>query len=264
MKSLLCVSSLCLLAATSAVADESAEAMKRFRETLQQSSPGELYIVMGEELYNAPRGRRQATLEACDFGLGPGVLEGAYAQLPRYFADSDKVEDLESRLATCMSRLQGVSAELLPQRVFGDPRMADIQKLAAYVAAQSNGMPLAAPLRHPRELDAYRLGEALFYRRAGSHDFACASCHTLQDKRIRLQRLTNLVDPAEAKHGVTTWPAYRPTVGDVQPLELWISTCLYQARYPQIRFASEASIALQSYMAQRANGGVIAIPGVKR
>ena len=258
------VTAISIFFAASAIADESSEAILRYRQALQQASPGELYIVMGEELYHAPRGRKQATLEACDFGLGPGVLEGAYAQLPRYFADSDKVEDLESRLATCMSRLQGVGAEILPQRVFGDPRMADIQKLAAYVAAESNGMPLAAPLRHPREVDAYRLGEALFYRRAGSHDFACASCHTLQDKRIRLQRLTNLVDPAEAKHGVTTWPAYRPTVGDVQPLELWISTCLYQARYPQVRFASEASIALQSYMAQRANGGVIAIPGVKR
>jgi sulfur-oxidizing protein SoxA len=219
---------------------------------------------MGEELYHATRGPNKASLEGCDFGLGPGVLKGAYAQLPRYFADTDRVEDLESRIATCMTDLQGFGPQALPERPLGDPRMADIQKLAAYVASESNGMKLAAPLAHPREVDAYRLGEALFYRRAGPHDFACSTCHTLKDKRIRLQRLTNLVEASEAQHGMTTWPAYRPTIGDVQPLQLWVASCLYQARYPEIRFGSEVSIALQSFMAQKAKGGEIAVPGVKR
>jgi len=244
--------------------DQSDRAMREYRQTLQKSSPAELFIVMGEELYHEKRGPKRVSLEACDFGLGPGVLKGAYAQLPRYFADTDKVEDLESRLASCMVRLQGVSPSEFPQFVFGNQRMLPFQQLAAYIAAESNGLPLSAPMQHAREIEAVRLGEALFYRRAGSHDFACASCHTLQNKRIRLQHLTNLVDPAEAMQGVTTWPAYRPTVGDVQPLELWLSACLYQARYPQVRFASEASIALQAFLAQHAKGGLIDVPGVKR
>src|SRR5687768_3891325 len=150
--------------------DSSDAAVKKYRETLKDASPGELYVMMGEELFRAPRGPDKVSLERCDFGLGPGVLKGAYAQLPRYFADTDKVEDVESRIATCMTRLQGVSASELPRRGFGDVRMADFLRLASYVAAQSNGMKLAPPLSHPKEIEAYGVGEALFFRRAGSHD----------------------------------------------------------------------------------------------
>ena len=255
MKILALLYAIVLLFAVHARADETSDAaIKRYRQALQEASPGELFVVMGEELFHAKRGPKNASLEACDFGLGPGVVKGAAARMPRYFADSDKVEDLESRLRTCMATVQGIAAAPI----------ADFQKLAAYVAAESNGLKLAPPMSHPKEIEAYRLGEVLFHRRAGSHDFACSTCHTLQGKRIRLQRLTNLVDPEDARQGITTWPAYRPVVGDVQTMQQWIGTCLYQARYPQVRFASEATIALQVYMGQHATGGVIATPGVKR
>jgi L-cysteine S-thiosulfotransferase len=248
-----------------AAADEkSDELVRKYRETLKDASPGELYVIMGEELWRAPRGPRKVSLERCDFGLGPGVLKGAYAQLPRYFADTDTVEDVESRLATCMASLQGYTAKELPRHGFGDPRMADFLRLASYVAAQSNGMKLAPPLSHPKEVDAYRIGELLFYRRAGSHDFSCATCHAVSGKRVRLQRLTNLADAQDARQGFPSWPAYRPTAGDVHTMQLWLGACMYQTRHPQLVFGSEASIALQVYMAQHAAGGVIAVPGVRR
>jgi len=256
---------LLLFIALPAAADGSSDGLvRKYREALKDASPGELYVLMGEELFHAKRGPKKASLERCDFGLGPGVLKGAYAQLPRYFADTDKVEDVESRLASCMTALQGYSAAQLPRHGYGDARMGDFLRLAVYVAWQSNGMKLAPPLGHPKELDAYRIGELLFYRRAGSHDFSCATCHAASGKRVRLQRLTNLADPKDAQHGFPTWPAYRPVAGDVHTMQLWIGACMYQIRHPQLVFASEASIALQVYMAQQAAGGVIAVPGVKR
>lgn len=252
-----------LMIAPAIAQDSSDAAIKKYRETMKDASPGELYVLMGEELYRKNRGPKNASLERCDFGLGPGVLKGAYAQLPRYFADTDKVEDVESRLATCMVALQGVSADALPRHGFGDARMADFLRLASYVASQSNGMKFAPPLSHPKEIDAYKIGELLFYRRAGSHDFACATCHTTQGKRVRLQRLTRLIDPKDAQQSFTAWPAYRPVAGDVHTMQLWLGGCMYQTRHPQLRFASEASIALQVYLAQHAAGGVIAVPGVR-
>ena len=258
------VVSLTLLAAP-VLADESSDAaVRKYREALKEASPGELYVLMGEELWRAPRGPKKVSLERCDFGLGPGVLKGAYAQLPRYFADSNKVEDVESRIATCMATLQGVNAKDLPQRGFGDARMADFLRLASYVAAQSNGMKLAPPLSHPKEVEAYRIGEQLFYRRAGSHDFSCATCHAISGKRVRLQRLTNLVDANDARLGLPSWPAYRPVAGDVHTMQLWIGACMHQIRHPELLFGSEASVALQVYMAQHAAGGVIDVPGVRR
>ena len=93
--------------------------------------------------------------------------------------------------------------------------MLDFERLAAYVAAQSNGMQLAAPLAHPKEVDAQRIGERLFYRRAGTHDFSCATCHTLPGKRIRLQRLAHLTESKEAQGVLPSWPAYRVAAGEV-------------------------------------------------
>ena len=43
----------------------------------------------------------------CGLGNGAGVVKGAFVKLPRYFADTQRVQDLESRLLTCLERLQG-------------------------------------------------------------------------------------------------------------------------------------------------------------
>ncbi len=57
-------------------------------------------------------------------------------------------------------------------------------------------------LRHPKEQEAYRLGEKIFYFRGGPHDFACATCHGEDGKRIRLQDLPNLTETAGRAEGV--------------------------------------------------------------
>ncbi len=41
----------------------------------------------------------------------------------------------------------------------------------------------------PKEKEAVALGEALFVRRSGPFDFACATCHEAKGMRIRLQGL---------------------------------------------------------------------------
>jgi len=78
----------------------------RYRQLLQESNPAELYEARGAEHWTRKRGPNNSSLEHCDLGLGPGVVKGAYVRLPRYFADTDRVQDLESRLVTCMVTLQ--------------------------------------------------------------------------------------------------------------------------------------------------------------
>ena len=95
--------------------------IQKYRQMLQEGNPAELSEARGEELWATPRGPNQATLEQCDLGLGPGKLEGAYAQLPRYFTDTGKVQDVESRLVTCMTALQGLSATQTPRRTGTKP-----------------------------------------------------------------------------------------------------------------------------------------------
>jgi L-cysteine S-thiosulfotransferase len=263
MKRLIGLLLVSIFVVATAIADERLETtVRQYREALKEASPGELWVLMGEELYRKPRGPKNASLEACDFG--PGVVKGAHAQLPRYFSDTGRVEDLESRLMTCMRQLQGFGEDAFPRHARGDPKMLDFERLAAYVAAQSNGMKLAAPLAHPKEIEAYRIGERLFHRRAGAYDFSCATCHTLEDKRIRLQRLAHLTQRNEAQTVFPSWPAYRVAPGEVHTMQDWLAICYWAARHPQLRYGSEASVALQVFMAQHANGGVISAPSVKR
>src|SRR5512136_2369813 len=81
----------------------------KYGAALQDGNPAELWESRGEELWKQRRGPKNTSLERCDLGLGPGVLRGAYARLPRYFPDADRVQDLESRLVWCMMTLQGLS-----------------------------------------------------------------------------------------------------------------------------------------------------------
>ena len=52
----------------------------------------------GEALWKTKRGSKNACLEQCDLGKGPGVVKGAYAELPRYFPDTRKVQGLPNLL----------------------------------------------------------------------------------------------------------------------------------------------------------------------
>src|SRR5688572_1509413 len=110
-----------LLAATPLEAQNTPDGLSIGRRMLAEDNPGELWLDRGKQLFHAKRGPKGASLEQCDFGLGPGKLEGASVQLPRYFQDTDRVQDLESRLLTCMTQLQGFKREDLVKSAISAP-----------------------------------------------------------------------------------------------------------------------------------------------
>ncbi len=241
------------------------EGIAKYRELLAAGNPAELWEARGEGLWKEKRGPKKASLESCDLGMGPGVVRGAFAELPRHFADTDRVMDLEARLVHCMVTLQGYTAgELIKGRFSAPGRKSDLEALVSYVASESRGMTLNVPHRHPKEIDAALTGEALFYRRAGTHDFSCATCHAESGKRIRLQDLPKLTEPKEARQIFTTWPAYRVSQGTVRTMQHRLFDCYWQMRHPQLDYGSDASIALMAFMARYANGGTVNAPALKR
>jgi sulfur-oxidizing protein SoxA len=236
------------------------------RQMLAEDNPGELWVQRGERLFYEKRGPRAVSLERCDLGLGPGKLEGAFAALPRYFADTDSVQDVESRLLTCMVQLQGFKREDIVANRFGTlDKDSDMEALVSFVASKSNGMKMNAPLAHPKEREAYKVGEYLFHRRSGPLDFSCATCHSEEGKRVRLQELPNMTDPKQVQMVVSTgWPAYRGTQASVRTMQHRLYDCNWQMRLPDLGYASDMSIALTSYLNHRGTGGVIQLPGVRR
>jgi sulfur-oxidizing protein SoxA len=245
--------------------DPTAAEFDKFREIMEQDNPAELFEVKGEELWRTRRGPKNASLEQCDLGLGAGVVKGAYAQLPRYFADADRVMDAEARIVHCMMTLQGFTyAELAKQPFSSLTRTPEPVSLVTFVAAQSRGMTIGSPQNHPKERDAYETGKAIFHYRAGAFDFSCASCHGTDDKRIRTQPLPNFTKPEQAIRAVQGWPGYRMTGGVMHSLQWRMNDCFRQQRFPEPGYASETLSALLTYLTVNANGHVYRGPGIKR
>jgi sulfur-oxidizing protein SoxA len=253
------------LAASAQQPRSAVEEIERYRAALGDGNPAELWEARGEALWKEKRGPHKVSLEKCDLGLGPGVVKGAYTVLPKYFADTDKVEDLESRLVTCMVKLQGFTADEASKDPFGGPgKKVPMDALVAYVTAQSRGMPMNVALDHPKVREAYELGRNIFFFRSGPHDFGCVTCHGADNQRIRLQDLPNLTKTADAQRAYTTWPAYRVSQGEVRSFQWRLNDCFRQQRFPELSFISPASIALTTYLARNANGANFDAPSIKR
>jgi sulfur-oxidizing protein SoxA len=260
------IAAVIFLAASVAQGQGSAvDEIAKYRAALRDGNPAELWEARGEGLWKQPRGPKGASLERCDLGQGPGVVAGAYAQLPRYFADADRVQDLETRLVWCMVTLQGFAEADARKNPFGGPdRKSDMEALVAYVTAASRGVKINVSLSHPKELQSWRLGEKMFYFRGGTHDFACATCHGEDGKRIRLQDLPNLTTADGAQKAYATWPAYRVSQGELRSFQWRLYDCFRQQRFPELVFASDASIALTMFLARNANGAPFDAPSIKR
>ena len=237
----------------------------KYRAALQDGNPAELWEARGEGIWKTPAGPSKASLEKCDLGLGPGVVKGAYAAMPRYFTDADKVMDLETRLVWCRVKLQGMSEADAKKNPFGGPNnKSDMEALVAFVTSESRGARMNVSIDHPKEREAYRIGEKIFYFRGGPHDFGCVTCHGEDGKRIRLQDLPNLTTKEGAQKAYTTWPAYRVSQGELRSFQWRLNDCFRQQRFPELVFTSDASIALTMYLARNANGAPFDAPAIKR
>ncbi len=254
------------LCTTAALAQKNAavQSIEEYRAMLQDGNPAELFEAKGEGLWKQKRGPKNASLEQCDLGKGPGVVKGAFVELPRYFPDTRRVQDLESRLVTCMETLQGFNGAEIAKTRFGRGEQNNVTALATWISAESKGMRFNLPQNHPQEKTFYEVGKRLFFQRGGPHDFSCASCHGEDDKRIRLQDLPNLTKNPGDGIGVAAWPAYRVSNGQMWGMQLRLNDCYRQQRFPYPGFGSDATIALGVYLGVNSKGSASVAPAIKR
>jgi sulfur-oxidizing protein SoxA len=241
-----------------------ADGIAEYRAMLADGNPAELFEAKGEALWQQARGPAQANLTRCDLGLGPGVVKGAWVQLPRYFADTGRVQDLESRLLSCMEKLQGFSAAEIAATPFGKGEQQTLEALSAWIASESRGQRLNLPQQHLAERRMYALGRQAFYFRGGPMDFSCATCHGQPDKRIRLQDLPDLRSNPGDGVGFAAWPAYRVSNGEMWSMQRRLNDCYRQQRFPFPGYASDVTIALSVFMGVNAQGAVSIAPALKR
>jgi sulfur-oxidizing protein SoxA len=266
MRRLTAVGVLCLglLGFSSWAQKTASQGIDEYRAMLQDGNPAELFEAKGEGLWTQKRGPKNASLEQCDLGKGPGVVKGVFVELPRFFADTNRVQDLESRLLTCMVTLQGFDADTIAKTPFGRGEQNNLTALATWIAAESKGMRFNLPQSHSSEKTFYEVGKRLFFQRGGTHDFSCASCHGEEGKRIRLQDLPMLTKNPGDGVGFAAWPAYRVSNGQMWGMQQRLNDCYRQQRFPFPGFASDATIALGVYLGVNAKGAASVAPAIKR
>ena len=234
------------LALAPAMAQKTAsQGIDEYRAMLADGNPAELFEAKGEDLWKKTRGPKNASLEKCDLGKGPGVVKGVFVELPRFFADTQRVQDLESRLVSCMETLQGFNAAEIAKTPYGRGEMANVTALATWVSAESKGLKFNLSQSHTQEKTFYEVGKRLFFQRGGTHDFSCASCHGEEGKRIRLQDLPI-------------------SNGQMWSMQLRLNDCYRQQRFPYPGFGSDATIALSTYLGVNAKGAASIAPAIKR
>ena len=251
---------------TAALAQQksAADGIAEYRAMLADGNPAELFEARGEDVWKKKRGPKNASLEQCDLGKGPGVVKGAFVELPRWFADTSKVQDLESRLLTCMETLQGLDAKAIAATPFGKGEQVGMEGLTAWISAESKGMRFNLPQHHTQEKVTYELGKRAFFYRAGPYDFSCASCHAQAGKRIRLQDLPELTKNPGDGVGFAAWPAYRVSSGEMWSMQRRLNDCYRQQRFPYPGYASDVTVALGVYMGVNAKGAQSVAPALKR
>ena len=195
--------------------------------------------------------------------LLPGSRQGrqGFAQLPRYFADTQGVEDLESRLMAYIVELQG-----FPREDIARTPLARLTKIGTWKRWQVSSVQVErhenerAPSPRPR-IRKLQNGRIPFPQAQRSAGLSCATCHSEERKRIRLQDLPNMTDATQLPAAVSTgWPAYRGTQSTVRTMRhrLYDCTgrcaCQIWVMYPTCPFA------LTTYVNYRGHGGVIQLP----
>ncbi len=262
------VAALCVASALSFAQDRTTQqGIADYRAALQDGNPADLNAARGEVAWKAKRGPKNLSLESCDLGLGAGKVKGAVAILPRYFADTNKVMDLESRLAHCMVNLQGADpADFTASKIFSregeKPSM--VEDIVAYLYDESRDSIVNVPQSHALEKMSYARGKQMFYFKGGPFDFSCAACHSEDGKRIRLQDLPNLMQSGPAQAAFTQWPAYRVSQGAMRTMQWRLYDCFRQQRFPEMQYMSQASVDLITFMGVNAKGGKMAAPAIKR
>ena len=191
---------------------------------------------------------------------------------PAMLAVADGQASWDGRCAGChgdVSSLRGVAARypaydpalgrpvLLEQRVahagpLADP---DLLALTALVGLQSRGLPRAVDATGPAAPFA-QAGEALFRTRMGQLNLSCAQCHDDQAG----QRLGGARVPQGHPNG---YPIYRLEWQSVGSLYRRLRNCMTGVRAEPFAADSAERVALEFYLAQRAAGLAVEVPGVR-
>jgi len=209
------------------------------------ANPGMLWVLDGETLWRKPAGERARACADCH-GDAEQSMRGVAARYPVFDAKRRGAIDLEDRINLC--RLEQQEAPALKRE------SKELLALSAYVARQSRGLPIES--NDPRLKPTIEAGRALFQRRQGQLNLACAHCH---DEHWGQKLAGNTIPQGHP----TGYPLYRLEWQGLGSLQRRLRNCLIGMRAESYAFDSPEFLALETYLMWRARGLPLESPAVR-
>jgi sulfur-oxidizing protein SoxA len=205
------------------------------------ANPGMLWVERGAKLWAQPAGKAGQSCAGCH-----ASIKGAAARYPQM--DRGRLLTLEGRIQQSRTERQGGPA-------FGY-ESEDLLAITAYVAHQSRGTPIKVSVEGAarKHFDA---GRALYYRRVGQLNLACAQCHEQNWGKTLLSERISQGHP-------NAYPIYRLEWQAVGSLERRLRSCLSGVRAEVLPYGAPEYADLALFLAWRAQGLAVETPGVRR
>lgn len=210
------------------------------------ANPGMLAVADGEALWNAKAGSTNKSCADCH-GDARTSMKGVAARYPAVVPPLGLPVDLEQRIN--MSRVGDQKAQAL------EFESKELLALAAYVGLQSRGMPVDVKDSGPAR-KFIETGRAIFERRQGQLDLACAQCH---DDNWGKKLAGNPVPQAMP----TGYPIYRLEWQELGSLQRRLRACMSAMRAEPYEFGSAELIDLEFFLMWRARGMRVETPAVR-
>ncbi|MBM3644945.1 MAG: sulfur oxidation c-type cytochrome SoxA [Alphaproteobacteria bacterium] len=211
------------------------------------ANPAMLWVAEGRALWSKPEGTAGAACATCH-GVAERSMTGVAARYPAWAPAAGAPATLERRVGLCRELHQGRPADAPGE---ARARLA----LLAYVALQSRGLPISPPADRRLD-DARAAGEALFERRLGQLNLACAHCHSDNDGR-------RLAGAAIPQAHPTAYPLYRLEWQDLGSLQRRLRNCVVGIRAEPWPADDPHWVALELHLTHRARGMTLEAPGVR-
>jgi L-cysteine S-thiosulfotransferase len=224
------------------------ESLSAATKTMQDddtANPGMLWVLDGEALWRRRAGEAARACADCH-GEAAQSMRGIAARYPAFDAKRGAPIDLEERINLC--RLEQQQAPAMQRE------SKELLALSAYVAHQSRGLPIES--NDARLKPSIEAGRALFQRRQGQLDLACAHCH---DEHWGQKLAGNTIPQGHP----TGYPVYRLEWQGLGSLQRRLRNCMIGMRAESYAFDSPEFIALETYLMWRARGLPLESPAVR-
>ncbi len=209
------------------------------------ANPGLLWVLEGGTIWS----RKSAAGKACAdcHGDARTSMKGVAARYPAFDAARGRPLNLEQRINACRVERQQAPPLAWESR--------ELLALTAYVARQSRGMPIES-VSDPRTQPFVEAGRALWDRRQGQLNLACAQCH---DDHWGQQLAGNVIPQAHP----TGYPLYRLEWQGLGSLERRLRNCLVGIRAEPYEYGAPEMVNLELFLMWRARGMPMDAPAVR-